>query len=112
MDDPAAVLDMTLVAEIKSIDNALFDELANRFESDGRAHIAAIERAFAAGDREGLNRRAHAMNGACGAMGAMRVASICRRLQQCSLDEAADHIHALSAEFDAAHQEVQSARDA
>lgn len=111
VDDIAAlpVVDQAAVEAIDAVDSDLLAELVDCYRRDGRAHVTAIVDAHRGGDLDEMRRRAHALKGASGTIGARRVERLCAQVQRATLEEASRWIAALEDAFEASERAVSAA---
>jgi two-component system sensor histidine kinase/response regulator len=79
-----AILDCTELDEICDGDEVLRAELMTLFADQARAAITELTAAIVAGDGTVIQRRAHALKGSAGILGANRLAAIANELYECA----------------------------
>jgi HPt (histidine-containing phosphotransfer) domain-containing protein len=82
-------LDQGTLQELKVIMGGDFNKLLKTFASDSASRVAAIRQAAAATDSDALRRAAHSFKGSSGNMGALRLAELCRQIEELARDGAA-----------------------
>ena len=79
------ILDEATLAEVRASvdgDSAFVVELIEAYLADGTAHLAAIDAAMSAVDAEALVRPAHTLKSSSATVGAQRLSSRARALEQ------------------------------
>jgi HPt (histidine-containing phosphotransfer) domain-containing protein len=82
--DGAPVLDHGVLAELRAStgdDEAFMRELVETYVDEGRASIAGLLAAAAAGDAAAIVRPAHTLKSTSASLGAMRLSAICREIE-------------------------------
>jgi two-component system sensor histidine kinase/response regulator len=87
--DQLAILDCTELDEICDGDEPLREQLTTMFADQACAAITELAAAILAGDATVIQRRAHALKGSAGILGARRLAAIANELYECA---AGDHL--------------------
>jgi HPt (histidine-containing phosphotransfer) domain-containing protein len=75
-------LDQTATQELRNIMGNDFALLVQTFVRDSAQRIVAIRDAVKIDDADALRRAAHSFKGSAGNMGALRLADICRALEE------------------------------
>jgi HPt (histidine-containing phosphotransfer) domain-containing protein len=82
----ASVLDMQVIEGLRELggedDPGLLLEIIGMFLEDAPARIREIELGLANGDIKLLERAAHSLKSASANVGAMRLSSVCRRIEE------------------------------
>ena len=78
----AAVLDLTVLAELTGGDVGLSGEVLDDFVEESRADVASVRAACDAGDADALRRQAHRVNGASRMVGAREVREIASQVER------------------------------
>ena len=97
------VLDADLVASLRSLGMDFLARLVPVFVLGAPDRLEVIAAAVASGDADALAAGAHALRGSAGNMGGVRVAAVCRRLEEAGL--AGDMTHA-AADLEALRTEL------
>ncbi|HEY8238914.1 MAG TPA: Hpt domain-containing protein [Candidatus Limnocylindrales bacterium] len=100
--DDAPILDDGVIAELRAStgdDDDFVRELVEAYIEEGRGYIAAMNTAAAAADAEAMVRPAHTLKSSSATMGAMRLAAICRGIEEAARD---GENEGLAADVDAA----------
>jgi HPt (histidine-containing phosphotransfer) domain-containing protein len=82
-DEP--VLDLNVIDELRAStgdDEAFLHELVEAYVAEVADHIAGITAAAAAGDAAAIVRPAHTLKSSSATFGAMRLAALCRRIEE------------------------------
>ena len=82
--DQLPILDCTELDEICDGDEPLRGQLTTMFADQARAAITELTAAIVAGDATVIQRRAHALKGNAGILGAKRLAAIANELYECA----------------------------
>jgi len=82
--DHLAILDCTELDEICDGDEPLRRQLTTMFADQAGAAITELAAAIVAGDSTVIQRRAHALKGNAGILGAKRLAAIANELYECA----------------------------
>lgn len=101
-------LDQGTLQELKVIMGGDFNKLLKTFASDSTMRVAAIQQAAAAVDNDALRRAAHSFKGSSGNMGALRLADLCRQIEELARDGAAARCIPLVTELVAEYAHVQA----
>lgn len=83
--DEAAILDQAVIAELREStgdDDEFVRELVEAYLSEATGYLEAMKAAAAAGDAAAIVRPAHTLKSSSATMGAMRLAGICRGLEE------------------------------
>jgi HPt (histidine-containing phosphotransfer) domain-containing protein len=83
--DGAPLLDAGVLAELRAAtgdDDAFIAELVETYVGEGETNMAALLAAAAAGDCDAIVRPAHSLKSTSASLGAMRMAAICRGLEE------------------------------
>ena len=87
---PMETLDSETLATLRSLqedgDDDLLAELIDLFFQDAPERMAAIKDAVHTSDWVGLGERAHSLKGSCASLGAVRMASLCAKLEAMGRD--------------------------
>ena len=98
------VLDGAVIAELVSLGDEVMADLVPAFVLDTQERLAGIRAAVHNSDADGLSCAALALRGSAGDMGGVRVATLCRRLEDAGragrLDPAPADLIALEAEVE------------
>ena len=81
------LVDLDVIAELRDATGGDMDfvrELVATYVGEGEDHVAALDAALAAGDVAGLVRPAHTLKSSSASVGAMRLAAICRDIEESS----------------------------
>lgn len=107
------VLDHELVAELAEIMGADFDGLVEAFERDGRQRLARLRELNGVAPEQ-LREMAHSFKGSSSNLGAVRMAELCRGLEENSADRqrADELIGQLAEAFEQALQALMEYRSA
>ena len=84
MTDELPLLDTAALAELRASvgdDDAFVHELAAAYLAEGPNDLAALAAAAAAGDAGGTVRPAHTLKSSSAALGAARLAALCRQVE-------------------------------
>jgi HPt (histidine-containing phosphotransfer) domain-containing protein len=84
MTDELPLLDTAALAELRESvgdDDAFVRELASAYLAEGPNDLAALAAAAAAGDAAGTVRPAHTLKSSSAALGAARLAALCRQVE-------------------------------
>jgi HPt (histidine-containing phosphotransfer) domain-containing protein len=101
MSDEAAVLDESVVAELRESvggDDSFVAELASAYLAEGPTHLRAMEEALARGDIAAVVRPAHTLKSSSAALGAMRVSAISRGIEQAAREGRSEGLDAAVAD--------------
>jgi HPt (histidine-containing phosphotransfer) domain-containing protein len=117
-DGPGAALDAAVIESLRLLNEPgqpdVVHEVLGVFMNDAPARIAAIVAAVDAHDAVALQRAAHTMKGASGAIGAFALQRACRALEemgkQASFDSAADAVQTLHREYARVKDEINRLR--
>jgi HPt (histidine-containing phosphotransfer) domain-containing protein len=100
--------------DITGGDVEFLDELVDTYLEDGRAQVAALKAAVAAGVPEDLVRPAHTLKSSSANVGALDLADACRQLETVARAGAADDaerlVGAIAVAFEAAQDGLMAAR--
>ena len=106
------IIDEAVLNELKMSvggDTSFVAEVAQAYLSEGDGHIAQISAGLADGDVAAMVRPAHTLKSSSAALGAARLADICRSIEHAARDGQLDRLDALVAEATAAWQETVAA---
>jgi two-component system sensor histidine kinase/response regulator len=84
MEELAPVLDMAAVDELRASvggDDSFVRELAGAYVDESAGYLEAMQAAAAAGDAEAIVRPAHSLKSSSAALGATRLAGMCREIE-------------------------------
>lgn len=80
-----AVVDRAKLAELRAVEQAgkdgFLSRIVNLFLADARSRMADIRRAVPAQDSQAVAMAAHTLKGSCYYVGANRLATLCRQLE-------------------------------
>ena len=99
--DQAAVLDPATTRELRSLGVDLFEELTALFLEDASEKMAALKRAGASRDSQLVEKLAHGLKGASGAIGANRMQTLCAAIQAAAAGGQVETAGALGADLEA-----------
>ncbi len=99
--DDDTPLDHDTLARLREALGEAIGEAIEPFLEDTPATLARLERALADGDAESMRQHAHALRGAAGNLGATRLATLARRIEELG---AADRFETATAELPALRQ--------
>lgn len=116
-ESPPAVLDMTVMAAIRSLGSPdepdVYTEVAQLFLADVPVHLEALRAAIAASRPDQVEQIAHRLRGGALEMGALRMAPLCAALEHAAragcLDHAEDNMESLRREFAVARAALEEA---
>ena len=108
MIDAAEHLDLEAIKELKIIMGDEYSLLLETFINDSVVRIKAIADAVAAQDRDAIHRLAHSLKGSAGNMGAVRLARICKSLEEMATSGV---VHDASLLLEDMHNEYQLVSD-
>ena len=98
-----AVLDQSLVDELRDVMGADFTTLVDSFERDGLQRLEALRAAVDTGDQEALRAVSHSFKGSSSNVGAEDVADTCKTMEEAAregaLSQAGDHLETLESQF-------------
>ena len=106
------VIDEAVLNELRASvggDEAFVVELAAAYLAEGEGHIEQVATALASGDIAGMVRPAHTLKSSSAALGAARLAEICRSIEHAARDGQVDGLDAAVAEAKVAWQETVAA---
>lgn len=89
MGDDLPILDDAVIAELRESTGGDMDfvrELVEAYIDEGRGYLEAMVAAAAAGDAEAMLRPAHTLKSSSATMGAMRLAGLCRAIEEAARD--------------------------
>lgn len=92
-DEGVPVLDLSVIAELRSAtgdDDEFIADLIATYVGEGSEHVRAMADAITAGDVPGLVRPAHTLKSSSASIGALRLAAICRGIEEGGRDGRAD----------------------
>ena len=116
MNDQSAVLDQEALRELRESvagDEGFVAELAGAYLAEGATHLEAMSRAADANDPAAIVRPAHTLKSSSAALGAMRLADICRSIESAGREGRAEGLGEAVAEArEAWSATVQALRDA
>jgi HPt (histidine-containing phosphotransfer) domain-containing protein len=93
MDDQIPVLDQAIMAELREStgdDEAFVRELIAAYVAEAPEHLDGMARAAAAADAAAIVRPAHTLKSSSASVGAMRLAAICRSIEEAGRESRAD----------------------
>ena len=93
MSSELPILDQAVVAELRGSvggDDAFVHELAGAYLAEGATHLEQMAEALSRGDVAGVVRPAHTLKSSSAALGAMRLAEICRGIEYAAREGRAD----------------------
>ncbi len=97
-------LDQNKLRELREVLGTEFAVLVTTFLADSDMRMAAMQRAIAAADADGLREAAHAFKGSCLNVGANALAALCHEMEllaaAANISAARMRLAALIAEFD------------
>ena len=103
-------LDGDALRELQAVMGDEFGLLVRTFATDSAQRVDAVRAAAAAGDADALRRAAHSFKGSAGNMGALRLAELCRLIEDAARDgniaAAQGPLDELAAEFASAQAEL------
>src|SRR5215210_2415854 len=116
MDEVLPTLDTGVLAELRRTtgnDDAFLLELVEAYLGDGERQLAEAERALASRDTEAFVINAHTLKSTSASVGALRLAEICRRIEQLGragvVDSASELVGQARAEWPATVAALRSA---
>ncbi len=105
-DEAGPVLDASQIADLVALDKgkgAVFAQFVDLFVSGGGERIAQLRRHSESGDTVALADAAHALRGAAGNVGAVRLSGLCERIELAAkgqdIGAARDIVALLDAEY-------------
>src|SRR5512141_2462738 len=107
MTDELPLLDPAALAELRESvggDDAFVRELAAAYLTEGPHNLAALVAAAAAGDAAGTVRPAHTLKSSSAALGAARLAALCRQVEYAGREgrvASADEVETVRSTWDA-----------
>jgi HPt (histidine-containing phosphotransfer) domain-containing protein len=107
MTDELPLLDTAALGELRASvgdDDAFVRELAAAYLAEGPNDLAALAAAAAAGDAAGTVRPAHTLKSSSAALGAARLAALCRQVEYAGREgrvATADEVEAVKSTWDA-----------
>ena len=108
--DSGDILDAAQVEDLRGIDDgAMFAKLVRMYLVKAPERIQLLRGHVAAANFAGMAQEAHALKGASGSIGAIRVADACRQIEQAVKAQDAGPVEALTLALD---EEFGRARDA
>jgi two-component system, sensor histidine kinase and response regulator len=93
MDEGVPVLDLSVIAGLRTAtgdDDEFIADLIATYVGEGLEHIRAMADAIAAGDVAGLVRPAHTLKSSSASIGALRIAALCRGIEEGGREGRAD----------------------
>ena len=106
------VIDQAVLDELRQSvggDEAFVIELASAYLAEGEGHIEQVAAALAAGDIAGMVRPAHTLKSSSAALGAARLAHICREIEHAAREGRSDGLDAAVADARATWTETVAA---
>ncbi len=106
------IIDESVLNELRASvggDEGFVVELAAAYLSEGEGHIEQVAAALASGDIAGMVRPAHTLKSSSAALGAARLAEICRHIEHAARDGQVDGLGALVDEAKTAWQDTVAA---
>ena len=98
-----AILDQSLVDELRDVMGGDFSMLVDSFERDGRQRLEALRSAVDDGDAENLRAISHSFKGSSSNVGAVAVAETCKVMESAARDgdlgQAGDLLSTLEEQF-------------
>jgi len=95
--DGTPVLDHGVLADLRAAtgdDDAFVIELVEAYVTEGATNLEGILAAAAAGDPAAIVRPAHTLKSSSASLGAMRLAAICRAIEEAGREGRADSLGA------------------
>ncbi|HEY3612092.1 MAG TPA: response regulator [Gaiellales bacterium] len=105
--DPAIVEQLRMLAHLGSAD--LLGKLEASFARDTPARLAALKEAVAVGDRGAIDFNVHTLKGSAANLGALRIVSLCREIEEAPDLPAPERLAALIAQLERATAEAGAA---
>lgn len=107
---PPDVVDRSVLASLRGLSGpgapSLLDQVVPVFGDEAVVRVEELSEAVAGGDAEAVARLAHRLRGSSAAVGAVRVSSLCSRVEQAAqerrLDSASELVEVLEAELELA----------
>jgi diguanylate cyclase (GGDEF)-like protein len=113
---PAVRLDRAVLRKLRDETGGAFDEIVEAFLEDTPAHLRSLEKAISLGDAELIEELAHCIKGGGRIIGAHRLATLAKQLENQgragSCEGAAELFALLEAEFEGARDELEARRRA
>ena len=116
MADEAPILDRAVIDELRESvagDDAFVREVAETYLAEGPEHMSAMTAAAEAGDAAAIVRSAHTLKSSSAALGAMRLAQICREIEfagrEGRMDGIGEKVASARGAWDATVEELRSA---
>jgi HPt (histidine-containing phosphotransfer) domain-containing protein len=113
MADGSPALDPATIDTLRQLNDEgqpdVLTEVLGLFLADAPARLEAIAMSARAGDRLALQRAAHTLKGACGAIGAFALEEACRALEHMSKGDRFDDVPAGLVAVDREYARVQEA---
>lgn len=84
-DESIPILDLAVVADLRAAtgdDDEFIADLIATYVGEGSGHISVMTEAVAVGDVGGLVRPAHTLKSSSASIGALRLAEVCRRVEE------------------------------
>jgi len=106
------VIDEAVLDELRASvngDEAFVLELAAAYLAEGEGHIEQVATALASGDIAAMVRPAHTLKSSSAALGAVRLAELCRAVEHAARDGQVDGLAAAVAQAKAAWMETVAA---
>lgn len=97
MTDDTPLLDHAILSELRESvggDDAFVVELVGAYLAEGQGHVNDMFAAAAAGDAAAVVRPSHTLKSSSAALGAMRLAAICRAIEASGRDGRAEGLAA------------------
>lgn len=85
-------LEMAAIAELRDIMEDEFNSLIDLFVNDSLARVEAVREAVTSGDADAVRRAAHAFKGASSNIGALRLAALCKSLEDKAVSAELDDV--------------------
>jgi HPt (histidine-containing phosphotransfer) domain-containing protein len=93
MNDQIPLLDQDVLAELRAStgdDDEFVRDLIDTYVAEADGHFAGLEQAIASGDVAAVVRPAHTLKSSSASVGAMRLAAICRAIEEAGRENRAD----------------------
>ena len=98
------MLDRDVLEDLRELtpDGSLLVQIADTFVSTAPEHVAELRAAVATADADLVRQAAHRLRGAAGALGAVKVARLCTRLEEMSVQGRLDGAPAVASAIETA----------
>ena len=106
------IIDQAVLDELRASvggDQGFVNELAAAYLSEGEGHIEQVAAGLASGDIASMVRPAHTLKSSSAALGAARLANICREIEHAAREGRTDGLEASVADARAAWDETAAA---